>query len=87
MSVEERFAKNLIRERKRSGLSQEALSFRAELHRTEIGQLERGNRMARIDTLVKLAGGLGIKPGALLADIIWEPGEPARGRFEGRYAV
>lgn len=84
MSVEVRFAANLIRERKRARLSQEELSFRAGLHRTEIGQLERGNRVARIDTLIKLAGALDVAPAALLNGLVWTPGEPARGRFEGQ---
>ncbi len=84
MSVETQFAENLILQRKRVGLSQEELAFRAGLHRTEIGQLERGNRVARIDTLIKLAGGLDVAPSALLAGLVWTPGEPARGRFEGR---
>lgn len=81
MSVEDRFAENLVRLRLRAGLSQEQLVFAAELHRTEIGQLERGNRVARIDTLVKLAGALDAKPAELLDGMVWTPGEPARGRY------
>jgi transcriptional regulator with XRE-family HTH domain len=52
MDIAERFGDNLYRARKRAGISQEELGFRAELHRTEIGLLERGSRLARIDTLV-----------------------------------
>lgn len=84
MSVEDRFAENLVRLRLRAGLSQEQLGFAAELHRTEIGQLERGNRVARIDTLIKLAGALDVRPAALLDGLVWMPGTPSRGRFEGR---
>jgi transcriptional regulator with XRE-family HTH domain len=58
VNVAERFGENLMIYRKRAGLSQEELGFRASLHRTEISQLERGVRLARIDTLVKLAGAL-----------------------------
>lgn len=56
-----RFGRNLAycRERTRN-LSQEELGMRAELHRTAVGQLERGERVARSDTLVKLAGSLGV---------------------------
>ena len=50
---------NLARCRNRADLSQEELGVRASLHRTEIGLLERGMRVARIDTLIKLAGALG----------------------------
>jgi transcriptional regulator with XRE-family HTH domain len=84
MKVERQFAANLRACRKRAGLSQEALRFRAELHRTEIGLLERGARVPRIDTLIKLASALSIPPGDLLEGIGWRPGEigePVPGRF------
>ena len=45
MDVAERFGANLYRARKRAGLSQEALGFAAGLHRTEVGLLERGQRI------------------------------------------
>lgn len=80
--IAERFGANLAAARKGANLSQEELSIRASLHRTEISQLERGLRTARIDTLMKLAGGLGVDPGVLLAGIDWTPGETISGRFE-----
>jgi len=52
------FGDNLIRVRKHAGMSQDELSIRASVHRTEISQLERGLRIARIDTLIKLAGSI-----------------------------
>jgi transcriptional regulator with XRE-family HTH domain len=76
-----RLGANIAGARRRADLSQEELGVRASLHRTEISQLEPGLRVARIDTLVKLAGGLGVDPGSLLAGIDWEPGETRRGRF------
>ncbi|HET7445166.1 MAG TPA: helix-turn-helix transcriptional regulator [Solirubrobacterales bacterium] len=81
MKFEQRFAENLITTRKRVGLSQEQLGFRAGLHRTEIGMLERGVRVARIDTLVKLAGGLGVTPNELLDGLTWQPGRERLGHF------
>lgn len=48
--VAARFGDNLVRVRKRSGLSQDELSARASTHRTEVSQLERGLRIPRIDT-------------------------------------
>lgn len=84
MTVRERFAANLRRVRRRSGLSQEALAARAELHRTQIGLLERGARMPRIDTVIKLAVALDCDPSDLIAGIEWRPaqvGDP------GGYAV
>jgi transcriptional regulator with XRE-family HTH domain len=75
------FGTNLARRRKRAHLSQEELAVRASLHRTAIGQLERGERTARIDTLVKLAGSLGIAPGELLDGMGWTPGGTRVGQF------
>jgi transcriptional regulator with XRE-family HTH domain len=82
MTVAARFAANLLRERKRAGLSQERLARLAGLHRTEVGMLERAQRIARIDTLVKLAGALEIGPDELLEGIEWRPGAARFGRFD-----
>lgn len=81
MRVEQQFGENLVRLRKAAGLSQEELAFEAELHRTEVGMLERGVRMARIDTLAKLAGALRVAPDALMAGIVWTPGVARVGHF------
>ena len=77
-----RFGKSLVACRKRAGLSQEELGFRATLHRTEVGMLERGIRLPRIDTLIKLAGALEIPPGELLVGLDWTPGGPRSGEFQ-----
>lgn len=50
----------------RTYITQEALADRAELHRTEIGLLERGLRVPRIDTLLRLAAALAVEPAELL---------------------
>lgn len=81
LEVAGRFAKNLTRCRKQSGLPQETVGFRASLHRTEISLLERGTRIPRIDTLVKLAGALEVSPCDLLDGITWRPGERRPGGF------
>jgi transcriptional regulator with XRE-family HTH domain len=67
--------------RKAAGLSQEEAAVRASLHRTAVGQLERGERVARADTIAKLAGVLGVDPGDLFDGIAWEPGDIRVGRF------
>jgi transcriptional regulator with XRE-family HTH domain len=64
---------NLRRARKAAGLSQEDVGFRAGLHRTAVSQLERGERVPRADSVIRLAGVLGIPPGDLLAGVVWEP--------------
>jgi transcriptional regulator with XRE-family HTH domain len=76
-----RFGDNLIKVRKEAGLSQDELSARASVHRTEISQLERGLRIPRIDTLIKLASSLEAAPAELLVGIAWEPGNVRRGSF------
>lgn len=82
VNVAEHFGANLCRIRKRAGLSQEQLSELASLHRTEIGMLERGIRLARVDTLIKLAGALEIDPADLLGGLGWKAPSPTYGRFE-----
>lgn len=84
MTVGQHFGRNLARLRKAADLSQEALGVRASLHRTEVGKLERGIRVARVDTVLKLAGALQVEPAALLDGLSWEPGETRPGRFEAR---
>lgn len=77
----ERVGDNLRRIRKREGLSQEALAIRASLHRTEIGKLESAERVPRIDTLIRLAGGMAVPPEELLDGIAWVPITPSVGTF------
>lgn len=81
MDIAAHFGDNLARCRNRADLSQEELSVRASVHRTEISNLERGLRIARIDTLVKLAGSLEVPAGDLLTGLTWSPGGYRPGRF------
>lgn len=76
-----RIGQNLRHCRERANLSQEELAVLASLHRTEIGLIERGGRLPRCDTLVKLAGSLRISPCELLDGITWDPGYTRRGEF------
>jgi transcriptional regulator with XRE-family HTH domain len=79
--VAERFGENLRRVRRREGLSQEQLASRAGLHRTEIGLPERSGRTCRIDTLIRLAGAMAVRPEELLAGIAWIPAPGTEGTF------
>jgi transcriptional regulator with XRE-family HTH domain len=81
VDVARHFGRNLARCRKRANLSQEELAVRASLHRTAVGQIERGERVARVDTLIKLAGSLEIPPGELLEGMGWDPGGTRLGQF------
>ena len=55
-------------QRDRAGLSQEALADVCDLHRTEISLLERSKRSPRLETIVILARGLGLKSAGELLD-------------------
>ena len=79
--VAERFGRNVKRLRLRADLSQEQLSHRADLHRTEIGMLERGIRLPRLDTILKVAGALEIHAGELFDGLDWTPGQSIVGAF------
>ena len=62
-------------------LSQEALADFAEIHRTQISLIEHAERLPRIDTVIKLAGGLLIPPCELLDGVLWEPHGHRPGRM------
>ncbi len=79
-----RFGDNVARCRKQADISQDALALLASLHRTEISQIERGLRLARVDTLIKLKFSLEVSAEDLLAGITWSPGQLRRGGFGER---
>jgi transcriptional regulator with XRE-family HTH domain len=81
MNIAEEFGKNLHRARKQAGVSQEHLAVLATLHRTEIGLLERGERLPRIDTALKLAGALGLPLEKLVEGSSGFPAARTSGRF------
>ncbi|HEU0300062.1 MAG TPA: helix-turn-helix transcriptional regulator [Longimicrobium sp.] len=53
-------------ERKRAGLTQEALASRCKLHPTYISQLERGLKSPTVRVLVLVAGAIGTKASEIL---------------------
>lgn len=80
----ERIGKNLWRARRRAGFSQEELGALCSLHRTEIGHLEQGRRIPRVDTLMKIAATLEVGVEHLLRGIEWIPPGP---QVSGSFAV
>jgi len=72
-TVAERFSANLTWLRCKAGLSQQELADLTEVHRAQVAALERGGRIPRLDTILKLAAGLGVSPCDLIAWIWWEP--------------
>jgi transcriptional regulator with XRE-family HTH domain len=55
--------------RKERGLSQEELGFKAQLHNTYVGAVERGEKNVSIDSLERISAGLGVDLGEILNDL------------------
>ncbi|MGV0993782.1 MAG: helix-turn-helix domain-containing protein [Mycobacterium sp.] len=60
------FGERVRQRRLELGLSQEAAAVRCGIHWTQLGKVERGQRSLRLETIVKIAGGLEIDPGSLV---------------------
>jgi transcriptional regulator with XRE-family HTH domain len=78
----DRIGENLTRLRQAADLSQDDLSYMAGIHRTEISQLERGMRVPRADTLVKLCACLEADYADLLDGLSWKPPRREVGSLE-----
>ncbi|HHT9125600.1 MAG TPA: helix-turn-helix domain-containing protein [Candidatus Brocadiia bacterium] len=65
----ETFGTNVRRIREALGISQEELAYRAGLHRTYIGGIERGERNLSLINIVRLARALGTKSSELFRGI------------------
>ena len=74
-----RLGQNVGEAREKRGLTQTATAERAGLHRTEVSLVERGKRLPRLDTIVKLAGALQMEPCALLMGTAWKLDPPKEG--------
>jgi transcriptional regulator with XRE-family HTH domain len=79
----ERFGRNLSHRRRLAGLSQDRLAELAEMHRTEIAAIERGLRLPRLDTILKVSRGVETSTCELLAGLPrWRPGYRVEGEFD-----
>ncbi len=65
----DKFGKRVRDERLQRGLSQEELAEKAELHRTYIGMIERGEKNITLINIGKIAKALAISVDELLKDI------------------
>jgi len=63
------FGQAVRRARLALGMSQEMLAEEAEMHRTYIGSVERGERNVSLENIVHLARALDTTPSALLGNI------------------
>lgn len=61
--------KEIARLRKRNGLPQEKLGFRADVHRTYISQLERGLKSTTLSVILKLSHALRASASRLVATV------------------
>lgn len=68
-SARQIFGINLRSHREALGLSQEDLAEKADLHRTYIGSVERGERNVSIDNMERLAASVG----CTISDLLEEP--------------
>src|SRR5262249_51183625 len=72
-TVAERFGANLTWLRCKASVSQQELADLTEMHRAQVAALERGGRIPRLDTILKLAAGIGVSACQLIAWIWWDP--------------
>lgn len=85
MTVSEQLGLNLRKARRRACMSQDDLSKRTGLHHTEISLLERGHRVPRIDTCIKILESTNADPRILFEGISWH--EPARWDERGWFTI
>ncbi len=64
------FGQRVRHYRKNKGLNQEQLAELCNLHPTYIGQLERGEKNASLETIMKVCEGLSISPEVLFQNIV-----------------
>jgi len=69
MTIQEKIGIALRGYREQSGLSQEQLSFKANLHRTYVGSVERGERNISVINIIALCKALKIKPSDLFKNL------------------
>jgi transcriptional regulator with XRE-family HTH domain len=65
MTIQEKIGIALRNYREATGLSQEQLSFKANLHRTYVGSVERGERNVSLINIIALCKALKVKPSEL----------------------
>lgn len=73
VSAAQAFGEKVAHYRAKAGMTQEELGHLSSMHRTEIGLLEGGKRQPRLDTIVKIAGALGVDPCELIKGLSWTP--------------
>lgn len=67
LAIAKAFGERVRTVRHEQGLTQEQLAEAAGLHPTFISNVERGYRVPTVPTMLRLAAGLGVEPGVLVA--------------------
>ena len=78
-----RFGRNLRLARRAADLSQDDLAELADMHRTEVSHIERGERLPRADTLWQIAQCIGVDLGPLFAGLGALPEPPDAAEPDG----
>jgi transcriptional regulator with XRE-family HTH domain len=64
------------------GMTPHEVAAAADIHPSHLRLILSGARVVQLDTLVKLAGALGVEPAELLAGVRWVPDGMGGGEFE-----
>ena len=59
--INTQFGLRIVELRKNAGISQDELAFRSNIHRAYMGTIERGEKSVTLNTVEKIAAGLGVK--------------------------
>ncbi len=65
--IKKRFGERVRELRQEKGLSQEELAFKAKVHRTYLGGIERGERNPALKNIAAIAGALEVSLGKLFS--------------------
>lgn len=85
MTVAEQIGLNLRKIRRRADMSQDDLAHRSGIHHTEISLLERGGRIPRLDTAIRILASTGGDARDLVDGVGWE--EPAHWDQKGWFTI
>lgn len=58
--INTQFGLRIVELRKNAGISQDELAFRSNIHRAYMGTIERGEKSVTLNTVEKIATGLGV---------------------------
>lgn len=78
------FVTNLERLIEVRGMTLAAVAARAEINHRHLTLILAGKRRVQLDTLLKLAGALGVPPESLLAEVEWVSDGRGGGEFRSR---